>query len=34
MTQKEVLNLKAAPRLEQMGDKCSKQVEDRKHRIG
>jgi hypothetical protein len=23
-----------APRLEQIGDKCSKQVDDRKHRIG
>jgi hypothetical protein len=34
MTQKEVLNFKPAPRLEQIGDKCSKQVDDRKHRIG
>jgi hypothetical protein len=25
---------KPAPRLEQIGDKCSKQVDDRKHRIG
>ena len=33
MTQKEVLNFKPAPRLEQIGDKCSKQVDDRKHRI-
>jgi hypothetical protein len=32
MTQKEVLNFKPAPRLEQIGDKCSKQVDDRKHR--
>ena len=23
-----------APRLEQIGDKCSKQVDNRKHRIG
>jgi len=34
MTQKEVLNFKPAPRLEEIGDKCSKQVHDRKHRIG
>ena len=34
MTQKEVLNFKPAPRLEQIGDKCSKQVDDRNHRIG
>jgi hypothetical protein len=34
MTQKEVLNFKPAPRLEQIADKCSKQVDDRKHRIG
>jgi hypothetical protein len=34
MTKKEVLDLKPAPRLEQIGDKCSKQVHDRKHRIG
>src|SRR6266436_685279 len=34
MRQKEVLNFKPAPRLEQIGDKCSKQVDDRKHRIG
>jgi hypothetical protein len=33
-TQKEVLNFKPAPRLEQIGDKCSKQIDDRKHRIG
>jgi hypothetical protein len=33
-TQKEVLNFKPAPRLEQIDDKCSKQVDDRKHRIG
>jgi cytochrome c len=30
-TQKEVLNFKPAPRLEQISDKCSKQVDDRKH---
>jgi hypothetical protein len=34
MTKKEVLDLKPPPRLEQVGDKCSKQVDDRKHRIG
>src|SRR5262249_41001670 len=34
MTQEEVLNFKPAPRLEQIGDKGSKQVDDRKHRIG
>src|SRR6266446_762935 len=34
MTQKEILNFKPAPRLEQIRDKCSKQVDDRKHRIG
>jgi hypothetical protein len=34
MTQNEVLNFKPAPRLEQIGDKYSKQVDDRKHRIG
>jgi hypothetical protein len=34
MTQKEVLNFKPAPRLEQIGDKRSKQVNDREHRIG
>ena len=28
-TQKEVLNFKPAPRLEQIGDKCSKQIDDR-----
>jgi hypothetical protein len=34
MTKKEVLDLKTAPRLEQTGDNCSEQVDDRKHRIG
>jgi hypothetical protein len=34
MTQKEVLNFKPTPPLEQIGDKYSKQVDDRKHRIG
>ena len=34
MTQKEVLNLKPAPRLEQIDDKCSKQIDYRKHRVG
>jgi hypothetical protein len=34
MTQKEILNFKPPPRLEQIGDKCSKQVDGRKHRIG
>jgi hypothetical protein len=34
MTQKEVLKFKPASRLEQIGDKSSKQVDDRKHRIG
>jgi hypothetical protein len=34
MTQKEVLDFKPAPRLQQIADKCSKQVDDRKHRIG
>jgi len=34
MTQKEVLNFKPAPRLEQIRDKCSKQVDNPNHRIG
>jgi hypothetical protein len=34
MTQKEVLNFKPAPRLEQIGDKRRKQVDNRNHRIG
>jgi len=34
MTQKEVLNFKPAPQIEQINDKCSKHVNDREHRIG
>jgi hypothetical protein len=34
MPQKEVLNFKPAPRLEQIGDKCGQQMEDRQHRTG
>jgi hypothetical protein len=34
MPQKEVLNFKPAPRLEQIGDKCLQQMEDREHRTG
>jgi hypothetical protein len=34
MTKKEVLGFKPAPRLEQIGDIRSKQVDDRKHHIG
>jgi len=34
MTQKEVLDFKPAPRLEQIGYKRCKQVDDRNHRIG
>jgi hypothetical protein len=34
MPQKEVLNFKPAPRLEQIGDKCGQQMEDREHRTG
>jgi hypothetical protein len=33
MTQKEVLDFKPATRLEQIGYKCRKQMDDRKHRI-
>ena len=33
MTEKEVLGLKSAPRLEQIGDKGCNQAEDRKHRM-
>jgi hypothetical protein len=33
MTQKKVLGFKQAPRLEQIGDKHSERVQDRKHRI-
>ena len=32
MAEKQILNLKPAPRLEQVGDKHAKRVEDRKHR--
>jgi hypothetical protein len=34
MPQKEVLNIKPAPRLEQIGDKCGQQMGDRQHRTG
>jgi len=34
MTEKQVLRLKPAPRLEQIGDKHSDRVQDRKHRPG
>ena len=34
MTQKEVLDFKSVPRLEKIGYKGCKQVDDRKHRIG
>jgi hypothetical protein len=34
MPQKEILNFKPAPRLEQIGDKCGQQMEDREHRTG
>jgi hypothetical protein len=34
MTQKKVLDFKPAWRLEQIGYKRCKQVDDRKHRIG
>jgi hypothetical protein len=34
MTQKEVLDFKPATRLEQIGYKPRKQVDDHKHRIG
>ena len=33
MTQKEVLNFKLAPRIEQISDKCSKHVNDCEHRM-
>ena len=33
MTEKENLGFKPAPRLEQIGDKRSKQAEERKHRM-
>ena len=34
MAEKKVLDFKPMPRLEQVGDKCPKQTEDRKHRLG
>src|SRR5947208_641774 len=34
MTEKQVLRLKPAPRLEQIGDKHSDRAQDRKHRPG
>jgi hypothetical protein len=34
MTKKEVFDFKPVPRLEQVGDIQSKQVDDHKHRIG
>jgi hypothetical protein len=34
MPKKEILDFKAASRLEQVRDKRSKQMEDRKHRVG
>ena len=34
MTEKQVLGLKQAPRLEQVGDEHHEQVQDRKHRPG
>jgi transposase len=33
MPKKEILKLKSAPRLEQVGDNCPKQMEHRKHRV-
>jgi hypothetical protein len=32
MAEKQILSLKPAPRLEQVGDEHSKRVQDRKHR--
>jgi hypothetical protein len=34
MPKKEILDFKPAPRLEQIGDKRPKQMEDGKHRVG
>jgi hypothetical protein len=34
MPEKEVLDFKPAPRLEQVGDNCPEQLEDRKHCTG
>jgi hypothetical protein len=33
MAKEEDLDFKPAPRLEQVGDGCSKQMEDGKHRV-
>jgi hypothetical protein len=33
MPKKEILKLKSAPRLEQVGDNCPKQMEHRDHRV-
>jgi hypothetical protein len=33
MPKKEILKLKSAPRLEQVGDNCPKQMEHRNHRV-
>jgi len=33
MPKKEILNLNSAPRLEQVGDNCPKQMEHRNHRV-
>jgi hypothetical protein len=34
MSEKEILDFKPAPRLEQVADKRPKQTEDRTHRVG
>jgi hypothetical protein len=34
MSEKEILDFKPAPRLEQVADKRPKQIEDRTHRVG
>src|SRR5262249_4216780 len=34
MTQKEILNLEPAPRLQQVDDKSAKKIEDGEHRVG
>jgi hypothetical protein len=34
MSEKEILDFKLAPRLEQIADKRPKQIEDRTHRVG
>jgi hypothetical protein len=33
MPKKDILKLKSAPRLEQVGDNCPKQMEHRDHRV-